>query len=157
VERAGAARVTIGSASPSDLRVLREIYRRSSLSNAGDEGLFAEHPELLEWPDDALRQGRTRVAAAGGRIIGFATLAAGDGAGELEDLFVDPAWMRRGVGSTLIEDTAGITESKGWSRIEVDANPDALAFYERLGFLAVGAAALRYGTGVRMRLDVHRA
>ena len=124
------------------------------MSNPGDRDLLTEHPELLEWPGAALRQRRARVAAAGRRIIGFASLAAGDDASELGDLFVDPDWTRRGVGSALIEDAARIAKAKGWFSIEVDANPEALAFCEQLGFVAIGDAVLEYGTDARMRLEI---
>ena len=91
---------------------------------------------------------------AGGRIIGFATLAPIEGCGELEDLFVDPKWMRRGVGRALIDDAVRMALSQRLSCIEVDANPAALAFYQRMGFAAIGDAILAYGTGVRMRLGI---
>jgi ribosomal protein S18 acetylase RimI-like enzyme len=144
--------VTIRTASLADLPALREIYRESSLSNDGDRDLLTRRPELLTWSGAALEPGSTRVAMSQARAVGFATLEARDGAGELEDLFVHPAWMRRGVGRALIEDAVTVARSRGWTRIDVDANPEALEFYESVGFEAIGEADLEYGSGVRMRL-----
>jgi ribosomal protein S18 acetylase RimI-like enzyme len=133
-----------------DVDALRRIYRASSMSNESDRVLFAEHPELLEWADDGVREGRTRVAVVDEVIVGFATLSTTDHA-ELEDLFVHPEWMRRGVARALVEDMASIAAAAGYASIEVDANPNALAFYRQTGFVELGEAKLEYGSGLRMR------
>src|ERR1039458_2626216 len=83
--------------------LLRDLFRRSSLSSAGVRMNLLANPDALELSDAAVNERRTRVAvAADGRIIGFATcLIAGD-AIELDDLFVDPGWMRQGAGRALV-------------------------------------------------------
>jgi GNAT superfamily N-acetyltransferase len=78
----------------------------------------------------------------------------GEHAVELEDLFVDPGWMRQGVGLALIDDLAARAEHSGVRRIEVTANPHALAFYERAGFVADGMTTVRWGTAPRMHRDL---
>ena len=143
--------VTIRTAAVADVAALREVYRRSSLSNEGDRDLLSAHPELLEWSDLAVREGRTRMAEADGCVAGFATVMFTETAAELEDLFVDPDWMRRGIGRALVEDIAVVARSAGSPFIEVDANPHALSFYSRVGFVSVGEADVPYGTGTRMR------
>ena len=91
-------RVLIRDAVPGDMTVLRDVFRRSSLSNDGDRPNLLAHPEVLELPDCAVREGRTRAAVADGAIVGFASwLGAGD-AIEIEDLFVEPECMRQGIG-----------------------------------------------------------
>ena len=143
--------VTVRSATVDDLPVLRDVYRRASLSNAGDRALLARHPELLELDGTAVRDGRTRVAVVEGRVAGFATLAMKGDTAELEDLFVDPDRMRAGVGRALIADMVVAARAAGRAAIEVDANPHARAFYDSVGFEALGEVDLEYGVGVRMR------
>jgi len=121
------------------------------MSNEGDRELFTLHPELLDWSATAVWEGRTRVAVAGNRVVGFATLLITETSADVEDLFVDPDCMRRGIGRVLVEDIAVVAQALGWSFIEVDANPHASSFYARVGFVAVGEAAVQYGSGVRMR------
>jgi GNAT superfamily N-acetyltransferase len=147
--------LAIRDAVPADLAELREVYRASSLSNEGDRENLLANPNALEFPGIAAGDGRTRVAvAADGRIAGFATsLIAGD-AVELDDLFVDPGWMRRGIGRALVADAAAIARQWGASRIEVTANPHALAFYRQAGFVAGHEVQTRFGPGTRMHLDV---
>jgi len=122
--------VLIRDAVPGDMTALRAVFRRSSLSNDGDRPNLLAHPEVLELPDRAVREGRTRAAVADGDVVGFASwLGAGD-AVEIEDLFVDPEWMRQGIGRALVLDLIAIACGRGIRRVEVTANQHALAFYE---------------------------
>ncbi|MDE3085745.1 MAG: GNAT family N-acetyltransferase [Acidobacteriota bacterium] len=148
--------VEIRTATTDDLAVLRDLYRRSSLSNDSDRELLGRRPELLEWPADAVATGGTRVAVVGGRLVGFSTLVPHGATGEVDDLFVDPEWMRRGIGRRLVEDMAATAAAAGVDALEVDANPAALTFYEGVGFAGIGEARLLHGHGVRMRLPVRR-
>jgi len=146
--------VEIRTAVETDLPRLRAVFRDSSWSNEGNRELLVEHPEFLELSADAVREGRTRVASINGNVVGFASLADATGWLELEDLFVDPAFVRQGVGRALILDVAEQARQRGVSRVEVDANDHALSFYEDVGFVALERVALDHGTAVRMTLDV---
>jgi len=137
-----------------DLNALREIFRRASLSNEGDRRLLAEHPEFLELSDAGVREGRTRIAVMANAPAGFATLAIRASAAELEDLFVDPDWMRHGVATALVADAMVQARAGGANRIEVDANDHALRFYESAGFVDLGRIALRHGVATRMASQV---
>jgi GNAT superfamily N-acetyltransferase len=138
---------------PADLPVLREIYRRASLSNAGNEAALLAHPEVLLLTDDGIREGRTRVVTAAHHVVGFATTLRAGRVLELEDLFVDPDWMRRGAGHRLVRDVEALAEREHVQRVEVTANPHARAFYEKVGFVHDGEVGTRFGAGLRMHLD----
>ena len=140
-----------------DLDTLRDVYRRSSLSNASDRDALLAHPDALEFAGDAIDDGRTFVAVDAGRVVGFATLGlAADTSVELEDLFVDPEMMRQGVGRALVAEAAARARSAGIVRIDVTANPDARAFYEAVGFVENGEAETRFGPAPRMSLEIRR-
>ena len=144
----------IRDAAPGDMAALSGVYRRSSLSNEGDRPDLLAHPETLELSDLAVRERRTRAAVAEDEIVGFASwLGAGD-AFEIEDLFVEPGWMRRGIGRALVLDMIAIARGRGIGRVEVTANPHALAFYENAGFVIYREVVTRFRTAPRMRLDV---
>ena len=148
------AEFRIRAGSPTDFPVVTEIYRRASLHNTGDVAALLAHPEGLILSDDGLVAGRTRVATHAGRIVGFATLQQVGGVAELEDLFVDPDWMRRGVGRLLVLDAVAMARRGNVARIEVTANPHALAFYENVGFVGDGRVETALGHGVRMHRGV---
>jgi len=146
--------ILIRDAVPGDMTALRGVFRRSSLSNDGDRPNLLAHPEVLELPDRAMREGRMRAAVADGEIVGFASwLGAGD-AVEIEDLFVVPEWMRRGIGRALVEDLIAIARGRGVGRVEVTANQHALPFYEKAGFTVYREEVTAFGPAPRMRLDV---
>jgi GNAT superfamily N-acetyltransferase len=146
--------VLIREARSSDVGVLSELYRRSSLSNDGDRDQLLAAPGALIFDAAAVRDGRTRVAEVDGRIVGFASAHAGVDTAELDDLFVDPDWMRRGVATQLMADIGEVMRSRGMTRIEVTANDHALAFYTQVGFVAGARVTTQLGVGTRMRLEL---
>jgi ribosomal protein S18 acetylase RimI-like enzyme len=125
---------------PADLPAARDVYRRASLSNAGDRGELLAHPEYLVLGPEGLAGGRTHVAEEDGAVVGFATWAETGivGTSELEDLFVDPGYMRRGVAAALVSRIAEVVRARGAERLEVTANPHALGFYRAVGFTCCG-------------------
>jgi len=133
---------------------LRDVFRRSSLSNDGDRMKLLAHPDVLELSDQAVTDGRTRVADADGRVIGFATWLGTGEVTEIEDLFVDPDWMRRGVGRALVLDLITLALRRGVRRVEVTGNPHARAFYENVGFTCDHEVETLLGPGLRMHLDL---
>ena len=139
---------------PADLAALADVYRRASLSNPGDRERLLAHPEHLVLDPEGLTEGRTHVAEEGGSVVGFATWAEADGGMELEDLFVDPQWMRRGIATALVNCIADVVRSRGADTLEVTASPDALAFYRAIGFVDIGVAETAFGSAPQLLLKL---
>ncbi len=138
-----------------DLDALRGVFRRASLSNQGDRDHLLAHPENLVLAETGVKEGRTVVAVAPeAGIVGFASWVVCDDVIELEDLFVDPDWMRRGIGRDLIVDVAARARDLGFDRIEVTANPHAQAFYEATGFTGDTEVETTFYPGRRMYKDL---
>ena len=137
-----------------DLAALRQVFRRASWSNEGDRALLVEHPEFLEWSGEPLSRGQTLVAELEGFAVGFISTVPNGDVAEVEDLFVDPDAMRKGVGSALVAHARAQARLDGRRRLEVDGNTHALAFYASVGFVALGPVTLDHGAAVRMYLDV---
>jgi ribosomal protein S18 acetylase RimI-like enzyme len=154
VDAADPADFHLRIAAMEDLPALRDVFRRSSLSNEGDRQSLLSHPDALEFSDRAVADGRVRVAVVADRLVGFATVLGTGQIGELEDLFVDPDWMRRGIATELVLDALANAREQGVARIEVTANEHALAFYESVGFISDGISETRFGRGHRMHVDV---
>jgi RimJ/RimL family protein N-acetyltransferase/L-amino acid N-acyltransferase YncA len=129
-----------------DLAAARGVYRRASLSNAGDRDNLLAHPEYLILGPEGLAEGRTYVAEEDGTLAGFATWAEAAGtlgtAGvmELEDLFVDPGYRRRRIAMALVDRIAEVLRARGAERLEVTANPHAMGFYRAACFIDCGVA-----------------
>ena len=75
------------------------------------------------------------MAESEGRAIGWAALIPADEPGVvvLDDLWVEPAWIGKGVGSLLFRRAAERGIELGARRLEWEAEPNAVGFYERLG------------------------
>jgi GNAT superfamily N-acetyltransferase len=144
--------VMIRLGTPADLLAANHVYRRASLSNLGGRDNLLAHPEYLILGPYGLAGGRTYVAEEDGSVVGFATWVDTEGTVELEDLFVDPDWMRRGMATALVERIAAALRARGVRRMEVTANPDALEFYESVGFVECGVAETEFGPAPRMEL-----
>jgi ribosomal protein S18 acetylase RimI-like enzyme len=74
---------------------------------------------------------RTWVAEAGGQIVGMMVLDEGG----IDQLYVDPAWHGRGLGSRLVELAKG-RRPDGLALYTFQVNDRARRFYERHGFVA---------------------
>ena len=139
---------------PADLPAASDVYRSASLSNAGDRDNLLAHPEYLVLGPEGLAEGRTYVAEEGS-VIAFATWVEVGGIFELEDLFVDPGWRRRGIAAALVNRIAQVLRARGVQRLEVTANPHAMGFYRAAGFIDCGTADTAFGTAPRMVLAIH--
>lgn len=137
---------------------LVELQRRSSMVWEEYQDDLLAHPDAIEVPVEPDGSLHIRVAVRDGQLVGFATVVpSSPGVGELDGLFVEPDFMRRGIGRVLIDDAVQNARADGVERIEVTANPRALGFYTRLEFVAVGEVPTRFGPGIRMHLDVRSA
>jgi ribosomal protein S18 acetylase RimI-like enzyme len=143
--------ISIRDAEMTDLEDLRGVFRRASLSNENDRGPLLGHPEWLVLSDNGVKEGRMRLAVEeGGAVVGFATYLISNGVAELEDLFVDPPWMRRGIGEALVMDLTARLNELHFEQLEVTANPHAVAFYEHLGFVEAGIVDTKFYPASRM-------
>ena len=140
---------------PADLPAAAEVYRRASLSNAGDRDNLLAHPEYLVLGSEGLAEGRTHVAVEDGSVVGFATWARGDETVELEDLFVDPDYRRRGIATALVSCIVDVLRARGVRSLEVTANPHAEGFYSAAGFVDFGIVETELGAAPRKRLAIH--
>jgi GNAT superfamily N-acetyltransferase len=84
----------------------------------------------------SLDRAHVRVAHDGA-LLGFHGLD-GD---ELTWLFVAPGAMGRGVGRALVRDACALARAAGIGRLRIEADPNAVGFYERMGASRVGEVA----------------
>jgi GNAT superfamily N-acetyltransferase len=137
-----------------DLAAASRVFRDASLSNEGDRENLLAHPEYLVLGPEGLAEGRTYVAEQDGQLTGLATWVETPGGVELEDLFVDPAYMRRGIASALVRHVVDVLQKRGVRRLEVVATLYALDFYRAAGFTGCGPAMTDFGTALRMELAI---
>lgn len=147
--------MTIRLAGTSERESLERLQRRASMHEPMYRAQLAAHPDAIELPASQITAGLVRVAEQDGVVVGFAVLLERSGSEcELDGLFVEPGRMRSGVGRRLVEDAARIARERGAESIGVVANPQAVAFYEAVGFRRAGEAQTRFGSAPRMSLRI---
>lgn len=94
----------------------------------------------------APRVAKGRVALLGSRVVGYCDLRANC----VDQLWVDPAYRRRGVGTRLLGDALCILERLGFFGAQIgceDFNTDARRFLERRGWRLLGSEPHSLGAG----------
>ncbi len=142
-----AARIRTGDDGPMRIRAgeaaeaaaLTELALRSKGHWGYDaEFLAACREELTVRPADVAAR-RTAVAEEDGRILGFTTLDGEPPKGALGMMFVEPDTIGRGVGRRLFAHAMDEARRLGFTRLTIDADPNAEPFYRAMGAVRIGA------------------
>ncbi|WP_395675107.1 GNAT family N-acetyltransferase [Inquilinus sp.] len=132
-----ASEIRIRAARPEDRETLGALKLRASLAWGDHVEALRAMPEARQVPAEHLPA--VIVATLDGTIAGFVTvLPRDDGAAELDDLFVDPAAWRRGLGARLVAEAERRAAALGARALHVVAGERARLFYERCGFRVTG-------------------
>jgi GNAT superfamily N-acetyltransferase len=123
--------VEVQPARPEEGERLREIA-------VAAKGHWGYEPERVrQWGAtldfSAASLGETYVAEAGGRAIAWYALEARGDVVWLADMWVEPAWIGKGVGSILFRHAFERAGELGGRTLEWEAEPNAVGFYERVG------------------------
>lgn len=150
------AAMRIRDAELDEVTELEELQWRASLVWEEYREDLETHPDAIAVSSRDVAAGNVRVAEGPeGAILGFFVLGDRTGdAAELDGLFVEPDAMHRGIGRSLVADAVAVARSRGCERIEVTANPRALDFYVKTGFVDDGVVQTQFGPGLRMHLSV---
>lgn len=144
--------VSIRPARLDEHTILESLQRRASLSNPGDRDALLANPDAIALPIEQIAEGSVFVAECEGRVAGFAAvMPRPDGGAELDALFVEPNFWKRGIGRRLVDHVADVARVRAASFLHVVGNPHAEGFYVACGFHATGTVGTRFGVGLAMR------
>ena len=94
-------------------------------------------PQLTFRPAD-FEENESWVAEIDGQPAAFYTLQEKDGSAWLENLWVTPALIGKGVGKTLFLHAVQTARGRGYKALRLEADPNALGFYEKMGMSKIG-------------------
>ena len=124
---------------PADGAAILRLHRRAILL----DGVRAYSPAMVRsWADGMNPDYHGRSAACGSRIeaaemhgaiVGFSDVLDD----EIQGLFVDPGFSRRGIARRLAERALGRMRTKGFEQARVTAALSGVGFYEAVGFRPV--------------------
>ena len=147
----------IRRALPHEAPALTALAHRSKAHWRYDPQMLERFVEEIAVTPDEVEEDEVWVLEdAAGRVTGFCRLVAGDPA-VLHDLWVEPEAIGRGVGRRLWDAAVDRARSGGATAMELDADPNAAGFYERMGARQVGETPSSIIPGrslPRMRVDL---
>src|SRR5208337_2843500 len=111
---------------------LDEVSRRAELASL--LGADMAEGNLVCW---LAEDGGRAVAQAALRVRRRAGAAAG-GLGELLNVYTDPSYRGRGIGSALVAEAVAEASAIGLGRVRLRPTDDSRRIYERAGFRAEG-------------------
>ena len=134
--------VVFRAATASDAGRVADVYLASRKRFLPFAPLAHSDADVRGWIADVLiPAGGVTVALDGGAIVGMMALSRDGEAGWIDQLYLDPASVARGIGAALLERAK--RELGGPIRLHTfQANAGARRFYERHGF-----RALAFGDG----------
>jgi len=131
--------MTIQKATPSLAYSLTALTFRSKAHS----GYSAEQMEL--WCEDLtitteyITEHEVYVLLQNGELIGYYSYFKIDTSTvKLDNLFIHPTHMRKGLGRLLMDDFMNRAKQAGFQKITLDADPHAESFYTKLCFTIVG-------------------
>jgi GNAT superfamily N-acetyltransferase len=125
--------ITVRPARPPEGERLREIAIASKSTWGYDLDRVRQWAALGDFSDEGLRKKEFYVADAAGEAVGWAALIPKGEVCWLDDLWIDPAWMGRGLGTLLFQHAVARGRQVGAVRLEWEAERHSVGFYEKMG------------------------
>lgn len=117
---------------------LTELVLRSKAHWGYDAAFMALCVSELTVQPAAIEAGEVWVAEDGTGLAGILEVVPEGRKAEIRLIFVAPERIGRGVGAALWRHAEARARALGADRIELDADPNAVPFYERMGMRIVG-------------------
>jgi GNAT superfamily N-acetyltransferase len=149
----------IRRAQPGEAGALRELAHRSKAHWPYSREFLDQVAPLLELDEGDVAAHQVWVLEEDGRVAGWHRVTLHGERAELEDLWLEPAWIGRGRGRLLFEHATSVARQHGAAHLEWDAEPFAEGFYRAMGGIETGRAPSAVVPGrtlARMRLRLSR-
>jgi GNAT superfamily N-acetyltransferase len=130
--------VFVRPAWPDEGPLLSALAMRSKAHWGYDDDFMDRCRDELTVTTPKIARSRFRVAQVGREIAGFCALSIEARDASVDDLFVAPDFIGVGVGRILMQDILEYARRHGIRLVHVEADPNAVDFYEREGFQVCG-------------------
>ena len=130
--------ITIRRASPNEADVLTEIAF-SAKHHWGYPKRWMElwKPQLTFTPE-YFEENESLVAEINSAPVAFYTLLEKHGNAWIENLWVSPELIGKGVGKRLFSHALEVARQRGFQKLQLEADPNAVGFYEKMGMYKIG-------------------
>jgi GNAT superfamily N-acetyltransferase len=138
-----------------DAVILKEIAVAAKGHWGYPDHLMTEWAQTPIITAESIAAGIVFKACTESSVVGWYRLLPHSVIAILEDLWVLPAFMGKGIGRALFEHAVDQACHFGAQNIELDADPNAEPFYERMGCRVIGESLSEWGRTIpRLRYDL---
>ncbi len=130
--------ITIRPANPSDAEALSKIAFAAKVHWGYPASWLDLWKPQLTFTPDYFEYNESWVAENDGVPIAFYTLQDRDGIAWIENLWVMPEYIGRGVGKELFLHAIEMARQRGYKSLQLEADPNAMGFYEKMGMRKIG-------------------
>lgn len=131
-------RVNIRRALPEEAGNLTEIALAAKRHWGYPEHWMRLWTPQLTFSPDYFREYESWVAVDNEKPIAFHTLQKKDGNGWIENMWVLPEYIGKGVGKQLFLHATTRSREMGYKTLQLEADPHAQGFYEKMGMYKIG-------------------
>jgi GNAT superfamily N-acetyltransferase len=147
----------IRRARPEEADLLRALAHRSKAHWPYLAEFLERVRPMLQLDADDVRRDEVWVLQEGEVVCGWHRVTLHGARAELEDLWLEPEWIRTGRGRALFEHSASVARRYGATSLTWDAEPYAEGFYRAMGGVEIGRTPSGVEEGrtlPRMRLEL---
>lgn len=90
------------------------------------------------------------VAETNGIPVAFYTLQEKAGNAWIENLWVSPEFIGKGIGKRLFLHAAELARQRGYKTLQLESDPNAVGFYEKMGMAQIGERHSEVGNEPRV-------
>jgi GNAT superfamily N-acetyltransferase len=142
---------------PKEGERLKEIGIESKAHWGYDEEFMSRFARVISMSSEYVRKHDVWVLETAGDIAGFYGLIHREDLCELDHLWLLPRFIGSGLGRLMFEHAVRRAGEIGATRLELEAEPNALGFYRRMGAREVREAQSALGRTVQiMALDLRQ-
>jgi GNAT superfamily N-acetyltransferase len=123
---------------PADAEILSSLALRSKAYWGYDDKLMEKFKGDIVVNAADISNGHVFIAEDNQTIIGFCRFHSRQSQGILDDLFVEPAYIGKGVGGLLLDTAIHHAAKLGIDALEIHADPHAEDFYLHMGAKKIG-------------------
>lgn len=128
----------IEKADPTTHQTLTEIAHAAKRHWGYPERWMQLWREALTITPDYIADNGVYVVQARDEIIGFYALLGTSEKLTLDHLWLTPSYMGSGIGKALFNHAVALARQLGATEVEIEADPNAVGFYERMGAVRFG-------------------
>jgi GNAT superfamily N-acetyltransferase len=137
--------ITILRAEPRDAEALSRVTIASKAHWGYPTDWLEKWAGDLRITSDYIQEHMVYKATIAERGVGYYSLISWDNSAWLDNLFIHPDFIGKGVGRALFEHALAQCRTLGKTQMQWESDPNASAFYDHMGARRIGEKSADYG------------